>query len=32
MDEFGDLKNGVGVKMDQFNLVVIKEYAEEIAG
>jgi hypothetical protein len=32
MDEDGDLKNGIGIEMDQFNLVVIKVSTEEITG
>jgi hypothetical protein len=32
MDEDGDLKNGIGIEMDEFDLVVIKESVEEIAG
>jgi hypothetical protein len=32
MDEDGNLKNGIGIEMDQFNLVVIKESIEEITG
>jgi hypothetical protein len=32
MDEDGDLKNGIGIEMDQFNLVVIKVSMEEITG
>jgi hypothetical protein len=30
MDEDGDLKNGIGIEMVQFDLVVIKESTEEI--
>jgi hypothetical protein len=32
MDKNGNLKNGIRVEVDQFNLVVIKEPAEEVAG
>jgi hypothetical protein len=32
MDEDGNLKNGIGIEMDQLNLVVIKESIEEITG
>jgi hypothetical protein len=30
MDENDDLKNGVRVKMNKLNLVVVREFAEEI--
>jgi Fe2+ or Zn2+ uptake regulation protein len=32
MDEDNNLKNGIRVEMDQFNLIVFKESTEEIAG
>jgi hypothetical protein len=32
VDKNGNLENGVRVQMDEFNLIVIKESAEEIQG
>jgi hypothetical protein len=32
MDKDGDLKNGIGIEMDQFDLIMVKESAEEIVG
>jgi hypothetical protein len=32
MDEDDNLKNGIGIEMDLFNFIVIKESAEEITG
>jgi hypothetical protein len=32
MDEDGDLKIGIGIEMDQFDFIVIKESVKDIAG
>jgi hypothetical protein len=32
VDKNSNMENGVGVQMDEFNLVVLKEPAEEVAG
>jgi hypothetical protein len=31
MDKNGNMKNGIRVEVDQFDLVVIKEFAKEVA-
>jgi hypothetical protein len=32
VDKDGDLKNGVGIEMNKFSLIVMKEVAEKIVG
>jgi hypothetical protein len=32
VDKDGDLKNGVGIEMNKFSFIVMKEVAEKIVG